>query len=232
MDNIGIRKIELIVTDLLSEFQREGGKLQAEYDDNAARILEIEENIHKYKENEDVDFQVFSPRKIDNHNAEKIDSMNKEKESIENINKSLYRQIRYYTEKIDKLQEILDIISEDNPEEAEEVKTEDISKVDEKILEYYDSIIGDDKKEEPDEELESDSTPLRTGWKLIKDETPIDPVSLKEERDEESVKEELLEITEKLNKESKVLEEDYLRTREEINSILKSVSALLESMKK
>ena len=88
MNSINVKKIEIIVNDLLSEFDKESSKLQSEYDDNVVRILEIEENIHNYKENEDVDFQVFSPRKIDNQNEEKIEAMNLEKESIEEINKS------------------------------------------------------------------------------------------------------------------------------------------------
>ena len=56
MNSINVKKIEIIVNDLLSEFDKESSKLQSEYDDNVVRILEIEENIHNYKANEDVDF--------------------------------------------------------------------------------------------------------------------------------------------------------------------------------
>ena len=55
MNSINVKKIEIIVKDLLSEFDKESSKLQSEYDDNVVRILEIEENIHNYKENEDVE---------------------------------------------------------------------------------------------------------------------------------------------------------------------------------
>ena len=155
MNSINVKKIEIIVKDLLSEFDKESSKLQSEYDDNVVRILEIEENIHNYKENEDVDFQVFSPRKIDNQNEEKIEAMNLEKESIEEINKSLYRQIKYYTDKKDKLNEIINIINEDREDESiSSVSSEidDITKVDEKILEYYDKVVNDDEENDYPEE--------------------------------------------------------------------------------
>ena len=170
MNSINVKKIEIIVKDLLSEFDKESSKLQSEYDDNVVRILEIEENIHNYKENEDVDFQVFSPRKIDNQNEEKIEAMNLEKESIEEINKSLYRQIKYYTDKKDKLNEIINIINEDREDESiSSVSSEidDITKVDEKILEYYDKVVNDDEENGYPEEPENIGTEIKSGWRLI-----------------------------------------------------------------
>ena len=49
--------------------------LLPEHEDMSARIMEINENIHNYHENEDINLQVFSPRKIDNQNEEKIERM-------------------------------------------------------------------------------------------------------------------------------------------------------------
>lgn len=246
MNSLNIRKIEIIVKDLLSEFDKESGKLQVEYDDNVARIIEIEENIHNYKENEDIDFQVFSPRKIDNQNEEKIAVMNKEKENIEAANKSLYRQIKYYTEKQEKLNEILDIIKEDR-ETANSVdssipsvntKIDDITKVDEKILAYYDSIASQDTDDNYPEEPENIGVEKKTGWRLIKDELdePIESISYNDETEEIDNNNEILEslhdMTIKLEEETKKLEEDYLKTKSEINSVLSDINGVLEKIKK
>lgn len=232
MNSLDIRKIEIIVLDLLSEFEKEGGKLQVEYDDNVSRILEIEENIHNYKKNEDIDFQVFSPRKIDNQSEEKIESMNKEKESIENINKSLYRQIRYYLDKSEKLKEILSVIENDrNTDLTINRGIDDITQVDEKILAYYDSIAKDDKDVYP-EEPENYGTEVRSGWRVIKDElsNPID-ISFDDNSSDEEILSNLLEVTNRLEKESKAIEDDYFRTKEEINTVLNDINSILEKLK-
>lgn len=213
MNSINVKKIEIIVNDLLSEFDKESSKLQSEYDDNVVRILEIEENIHNYKENEDVDFQVFSPRKIDNQNEEKIEAMNLEKESIEEINKSLYRQIKYYTDKKDKLNEIINIINEDREDESiSSVSSEidDITKVDEKILEYYDKVVNDD---EYPEEPENIGTKIKSGWRLIKEElnSPIESV---------------------VNDNDVDLVENLTCIKQEINLVLNNINELMDKIKK
>lgn len=255
MDSLNVRRIEIIVKDLLSEFEKESGKLQAEYDDNAARIIEIEENIHNYKENEDTDFQVFSPRKIDNQNEEKIDAMNKEKESIEIANKSLYRQIKYYSEKKEKLNEIIEIIEEDREISIDSVTSEnstssilsndiddDITKVDEKILAYYDSIAGNDESDNYPEEPENIGKEVKSGWRLIKEEldSPIESIFAREkevqEPDEDEENEEVLKslqaMTTKLETETKRLEEDYLKTKDEINTVLGDINRVLKKLQK
>lgn len=216
MNELNVKKIEIIVKDLLSEFDKESGKLQVEYDDNVARILEIENNIHNYKENEDIDFQVFSPRKIDNQNEEKIEAMRKEKESIEDVNKSLYRQIKYYSDKKDKLKEILYIIEEDK-EIGESTENDDITKVDEKIMEYYDSIAGTENSDDDNypEEPENIGTEVRSGWRIIKDEldSPIDSL-IKEDQSSEEIMENLSII------------------KEEINSVLDNINIVMNMLNK
>ena len=217
MNGLNIRKIEIIVKDLLSEFDKESGKLQSEYDDNVARILEIEENIHNYKENEDIDFQVFSPRKIDNQNEEKIATMQREKESIEEINKSLYRQIKYYSDKKDKLNEILSVIEEDR--ESEQISSfDDITKVDEKILEYYDKVVNEDDEEDYPEEPENIGKEVKSGWRLIKEEldSPIDSlINVNNEEDDNT------EIIENLT-----------QIKQEINLVLNNINDMLEKINK
>lgn len=219
MDGLNVRKIEIIVKDLLSEFDKESGKLQAEYDDNAVRIIEIEENIHNYKENEDIDFQVFSPRKIDNQNEEKIEAMRREKESIEEINKSLYRQIKYYTDKKDKLNEILEVIEEDRDMpisiDKEEKQEDDIISVDKKILEYYDSIANDNEDDVYPEEPENIGNEIKSGWRIITEEldSPIDSI-IRESNSTEDIIDNLNNI------------------KQEINIVLSGINSVMDMIKK
>lgn len=239
MNSFNVRKIEIIVLDLLAEFEKEGGKLQVEYDDNAARIREIEDNIRNYIENEDIDFQVFSPRKVDNQSEEKIESMNRDKSNIEEINKSLFRQIKYYSDKANKLKEILAVIEEDRTielnDDTKNVVEEDITHVDEKILEYYDSIAHEDKEDVYPEEPENIGTEVRSGWRIIKDElsSPINDnlFSINSEADD-NILNELTNISNKLEKEAKLIDEDYFRTKEEIKSVLNDITSILETIKK
>lgn len=235
MDDVSIRKIEIIINDLLSEFEKEGGKLQAEYDDNAVRIIEIEENIHNFKENEDIDFKVFSPRKIDNKNEEKINALRSEMQNVELANKSLFRQLRYYSDKIEKLNEILTIIKEDKgDDEVTQISAlDDITNVDEKILAYYDSIAKDDE-DDIEEKYQIKESEVRSGWKIIKEElnTPIETLSKEADYDNpDAVVDSLISITDKLEKESKAIDDDYFRTKEEIRSIMNSINDVLDKLK-
>lgn len=236
MDDVSIRKIEIIVNELLSEFEKEGGKLQAEYDDNAARIIEIEENIHNFKENEDIDFKVFSPRKLDNQNEEKINSLKNEMQNIELANKSLFRQLRYYSDKIEKLDEVLNIIKEDSglSENNTESSVTDITNVDEKILEYYDSIAKDED-DVIEKRYQVKESEVRSGWKIIKEElnNPIDSIKETEETPKsEEVIDSLINLTSKLENESRAIDEDYFRTKDEIRNIVNNINDVLDKLKK
>lgn len=238
MNSLNIRKIEVIVLDLLEEFEKESGKLQVEYDDNSALIREIEDSIKNYIENEDIDFQVFSPRKVDNQSEEKIESLNRDKAFIEEKNKSLFRQIKYYSDKVKKLQDILNVIEEDRSVELNSITNsdieEDITHVDEKILEYYDSIARKDDEDNYPEEPENIGTEVRSGWRIIKDElsSPINSISNNDIEDKEDVLIELSIISERLQKESKLIDEDYQRTKEEIKTVLTDISGILENLRK
>lgn len=192
MNSINIKKIEIIVSDLLSELEKESGKLQIEYDDNVARILEIEEHIHNYKENEDVNMQVFSPRKIENHNEERINAITKEKENIEAANKSLYRQIKYYTDKKEKLKEILNLIEEDRT---------------------FDIDTGVIKSETKEDEINT-----------------AEDITIETDISDNEIFKNLRNISSRLFRESKSIDEDYYRTKEEIKAAIKDINSVLEKI--
>lgn len=110
MTEFDIEKIDRIVSDLLLEFKEERNKLQYELDNANSKIMEIDRSISSFKENEDVDIKVFSPRNLSNLNLEKIEMMNQEKAKIEDSSKSVIKQLNYYSDKCDKLGEIKNII--------------------------------------------------------------------------------------------------------------------------
>lgn len=110
MTEFDIEKIDRIVSDLLLEFKEERNKLQYELDNANSKIMEIDRSISSFKENEDVDIKVFSPRNLSNLNLEKIEMMNQEKAKIEDSSKSVIKQLNYYSDKCDKLSEIKNII--------------------------------------------------------------------------------------------------------------------------
>lgn len=111
MTEFDIEKIDRIVSDLLLEFRQERNKLQIELDNANAKIMEIDKSISSFKENEDVDIKVFSPRNLSNLNIEKIEMMNNEKSKIEDSSKSVIKQLNYYSDKCDKLDEIKSILN-------------------------------------------------------------------------------------------------------------------------
>lgn len=113
-------KITKIIVDMLMEFQKEQKRLQAEYDNGIARLSEIEENLHSYKETEDVDFKMFSPRKVSTLNEDKLNSMDSEMRELDEINKALYKQLKYYSDKVEKLLTVQAIIDGEVYEAPEE----------------------------------------------------------------------------------------------------------------
>lgn len=115
--------INKIIIDLLLEFQNEQNRLQVMYDNGTSRLLELEEDIVSYKDTEDVDFKVFSPRNVSNLSEEKLMAMDREKTNIEDGNKELLKQLKYYNDKVEKLRTVLTILDETEIDNTEYIST-------------------------------------------------------------------------------------------------------------
>lgn len=129
---------EKMIRELFEEFSKEEIRLKLMHDNNSSKIGELEENILQLARNEDIDYRFFSPRNIVSNNKEKTDQLRDEKESLEKSNKSVFKQMTYYKEKADKLNQIkniLDRTNEDsinnnvNPINKEEKKVTRIKKI-------------------------------------------------------------------------------------------------------
>lgn len=120
-----IEKVNKIIIDLLLEFQNEQNRIQVLYDNGTSRLAELEEDIISYKDSEDVDFKVFSPRNVSTLNEDKLLSMDREKSDIEASNKELNTQLSYYSEKVEKLRTVLSILDDNKDELIDEELVED-----------------------------------------------------------------------------------------------------------
>ena len=203
--------IKKYVNDLLSEFEKEEDKLRIEHEDMSARIMEINENIHNYHENEDINLQVFSPRKVDNKNEAKLDSLNAEKDVIESDIHSLLKQVKYYTDKTDKLRRILELIDLDTDEEIED-------------LNYADS--DDDSGETVVvKTAQVSSTSFMNG--LAED---LEKEEKRELANKEELKDDLLRVAHKIDFCSKIIDNDIFRTKMELKSIKDSVNEIIDNI--
>lgn len=210
MNRDDIILIKKYVNDLLSEFEVEEDKLRIEHEDMSARIMEINENIHNYHENEDVNLQVFSPRKVDNKNEARLDSLNSEKESIESDIRLLLKQSKYYTDKTDKLRRILELIDieetsenmdSDYMESDDEIQVESTKKSQSKFSSLMDELSSTD---------DNDNT--------------IDIT------DNEQLKEDLSRVSHKIDFCVKIIDNDVFRTKMELKTIKDSVTEIIEEL--
>ena len=90
---------------------------------------------------------------------------------------------------------------------------DDITKVDEKILEYYDKVVNDDEENGYPEEPENIGTEIKSGWRLIKEElnSPIESV---------------------VNDNDVDLVENLTCIKQEINLVLNNINELMDKIKK
>lgn len=105
-----------IIKELYEEFHKEQISLKHQYDNNSAKIDELEESILCYIKNEDIDFKVFSPRSIVSTNSTKIDNLRNEKDNLENENKTLFKQLSYYSDRAIKLEKVMDVFNSEEKE--------------------------------------------------------------------------------------------------------------------
>lgn len=124
-------EIKNIVQDLYDEFVEEEKKLNDICDSNSVRIDELDHKIANYKKNDDVDFKVFSPRNISGVNNDKIINLEKEKSELENEAANSSKQLKYYSDKVAKLDKILLLLNSKN-----HIKEDDVFK---NVIDYEES---------------------------------------------------------------------------------------------
>lgn len=222
MTSADIEQVSKIIVDMLIEFQNEKNRIQILYDNNCSRISEIEDNIANYIDSEDVEFKVFSPRNISTINEDKLLSMDKEKVDLQESNKELNYQLKYYIEKIDKLRFIQSIISgqiieEDNFEE--EVDNED-------NLDYdpIKELFGNNLKNNV-----SNNTSINEDNNIETEVVyEIDDIN---QFDKKSLIDDLERISHRIELSTKVIDTDLFRTKIEMKNVKNNLDSIIQGLK-
>jgi len=204
-------KVTKIIVDMLMEFQKEHSRIQSSYDNGILRLNEIQEDLTNYRETEDVDFKVFSPRKVSMLNEDKLNSMDNEMRQIEEVNKGLLKQLKYYSDKVEKLltvQAILDGEIYEVPVDKEDSIEDifDIKKKDEDIL--LDNDIENNEKSSSD---------------LVLPEM--------NEYDKQSLVDNLERLSHRIEVGSKIIDSDVYRTKMELKSIKSGLDDVISTLK-
>lgn len=195
-----------IIRDLYDEFEKEENNLKVQYDNNSSKIEEMEENILSFMKNEDIDYKVFSPRSIVSTNKDKIEHLREEKEDVEKNNKSVLKQMKYYSEKTKKLEHLLSLFQNDN--DVDETEQISANKVDEKIVEKVSEV--DDSK-------------------IIVEQKEFFPV--KNTVLTSFLQDELERVNHKLELCSRFIDNDSIRTKIEIKEAMRNLSDIITSIK-
>ena len=110
------KDIKALVIDLLSEFSREKSKFKNKYDSNCERIEEIDRDIEELQHYDD-DRQIFSPRVLTSSNDIKLMGLREEKDNLSEENTYLLSRLKYFSEKVDLIESVLEQEKETESEE-------------------------------------------------------------------------------------------------------------------
>lgn len=110
MTNKEYEEVCEILADLQNEFVEEEERLMQLSREHAYRISELENQIITCKNNEDIDFKVFSPRNISIDNSERVQTLEKEKNMLEREKNDADQRISYYSAKSERLGKVLFIL--------------------------------------------------------------------------------------------------------------------------
>lgn len=214
-------KITKILVDMLMEFQKEQKRIQAEYDNGLLRLSELEENLNNYRETEDVDFKVFSPRKVSTLNEDKLNSMDSEMQEIRESNKALLKQLKYYTDKVEKLLTVQAII-DGEIYEAPENKEKD------SIEELFNLSSDNEVKSEERSTLENDSSQIFEKQIDFDKKYDIPDMDL---FSKQSLIDNLERISHRIEVGVKIIDNDLYRTKMELKSIKSGLDDVISTLK-
>lgn len=99
-----------IISELYDEFSKEEMKLKVKYDNNCARLEEMDFQIRHLSKTEDVEMRVFSPRRHISSETDKVTALKQEREQLEKTNREVERSLRYYSKRAEKLRYLSDIL--------------------------------------------------------------------------------------------------------------------------
>lgn len=230
-------EVRKIVQELYNEFLEEEKNLSAIHDSNMVRIDELEQRISNYKKNEDVDFKVFSPRNSININNDKIIELEENKKELEIECNSYSKQIKYYSEKLVKLEKVLELL---NSQVSEKVYFE-FNEVHEDVVDDKEKSIFDElfPQTESDKEFEKqiiEKYNLITKDKETINESGIENIDTDNEDDNVSLDSNrklitpgtIAHIVHKAEFTEKIMSNDSVRAKIELKEIIKMLKELIK----
>ena len=128
MDNQNTRaEAQEIISELFDEFSKEEMKLKVKYDNNCAKLEEMDQQIRMMSRSVDTEMRVFSPRRHISTENDKVTGLKKEREELDKQNRETERNYRYYSKRADKLRHLMELMERDEGVFIENVTTEDFS---------------------------------------------------------------------------------------------------------
>lgn len=219
-----------IVDELFREFNKEEVRLKLLHDNNSSKIGELEENILQLTRNEDVDYRFFSPRNIVSTNKEKTDGLREERTDLERSNKSVFKQMTYYKEKVAKLEQLRLLLEkvwneeEGLPAGSETEIKEDVKKskgdLVDNVSDIKENAVGDVADNKSYMKENENGNTIKNGIGEGSKKSII----------EVSLPVELKRINHKLELCSKFIDNDPIRTKMELKSITRNLDDIIISI--
>lgn len=111
MDNEYYRNEAMhIINELYDEFSKEATKLKIKYDNNCAKLEELDQQIRHMAKTEDVEMRVFSPRRNISTETDKVTTLKNDRELLDKTNREVERDLRYYSKRAEKISYLSDVL--------------------------------------------------------------------------------------------------------------------------
>ena len=236
-----INDVRKIIQDLYDEFLKEEKRLNEICSNNSVKIDELDQKIHNCRKNEDIDFKVFSPRAGSGVDSKKIAELENEKETLEFESRNNTKQLRYYSDKVKKLEEALSLLDGNDYFPSVTDNTEFIDSIPDVVeedvpVDPFDELFPSRKvvtstdEKSVDEQTESDAS---VAVDILNNESnedidDNDSVSLKVESNEKFIDlDSLNSIVHKTEFAERIISNDTIRAKLEIKEIIKLLKELI-----
>ena len=219
-NNSEVRKI---LVDLCEEFGKEEKRLQNLYDSHSVKIDELDHKISNLRKNEDVDFRVFSPRNSSATNSEKISGMENTKEDLEKENKAIKKQLKYYSDKVNKLEKAISLLDAMSYADEEGSKAE--INFEEKNV--FDDLFKINEKTHDEETIQEEVVETEEIAEEKSKKVNTDTDSKVESTSDYITKGSIARIVHKAEFTERIISNDTIRAKLELKEIIKSLKELI-----
>lgn len=205
-----IEEAKFIIDNLYQEYNKKEVALQVEIDSLQEKLDDITINIKSFSTTVDSDYNVFSPRKIISKNDNKVEKLYDDKDKIEKQIKQLNADMNTYSHKSDQLMKVLKHLSSMEDQVELKEKNEDKNGVNQ-----HQQFHGKDYDVNNNEKDNSDSEHLKTDLSIIN----------------YTLYDDLLRINNRIESCIKIINQDYMRVKIDLQSIYKNINDIISSLK-